>query len=61
VELKVTRRDALIGGIAAAMCARGTALARACISQAASAVNFDIPADACDCCFGAAQSSKAKG
>jgi predicted TIM-barrel fold metal-dependent hydrolase len=44
----LTRRETLIGATAAGAVLRsGTALAKA--SQPGTAVNFDVPADACDC------------
>jgi predicted TIM-barrel fold metal-dependent hydrolase len=47
-ETMLTRRDALIG----AMCAGGLIRTKASLAKAAqpaTAVNFDVPADACDC------------
>ena len=49
MKLTVTRREALVGGIATAICARYTPPAIGAASQPATAVDFDIPADACDC------------
>jgi predicted TIM-barrel fold metal-dependent hydrolase len=49
VELNLTRRDALVGGVAIALCAQYTQIAEGAASQPATAVNFDIPANACDC------------
>ncbi len=49
MKLTVTRRGALVGGIATVICARYAPPANGAASQPATAVNFDIPADACDC------------
>jgi predicted TIM-barrel fold metal-dependent hydrolase len=49
VEPNLTRRDALVGGVAIALCAQYTQFAEGAASQPATAVNFDIPANACDC------------
>jgi predicted TIM-barrel fold metal-dependent hydrolase len=43
----LTRREALAGALAGAFAARRTGFAKA--SQPATPVNFDVPADACDC------------
>jgi predicted TIM-barrel fold metal-dependent hydrolase len=46
---KVSRRELLIGGVAAALCGRGTMRAHASAAQPATPVNFEVPRGACDC------------
>ena len=45
----VTRRELLIGGLAAALCGRKPTLARAAAAQPATPVSFTVPSGACDC------------
>ena len=45
----VTRRELLIGGLAAALCGREPTLARAAAAQPATPVSFTVPSGACDC------------
>lgn len=49
MELKLTRRDVLVGGLATSLCVRYPRPAYGAASQPATAVNFEVPADACDC------------
>jgi predicted TIM-barrel fold metal-dependent hydrolase len=46
---KITRRQLLIGGLAATLCGRRGALAFATAAQPATPVNFEVPKGACDC------------
>src|SRR5580704_12028688 len=45
----VTRRELLVGGLAAALCGRGPTLALAAAAQPATPVRFKVPRGACDC------------
>ena len=51
MRLKITRRDAVIGGIAASMCSRYVTPACGSVPRPTTGVNFKIPAGACDCHF----------
>ena len=46
---KVSRRELLIGGVAAALCERGATRAFAAAAQPGTPVSFKVPRDACDC------------
>jgi predicted TIM-barrel fold metal-dependent hydrolase len=45
----VTRRELLIGGVAAALCGRGATRAFAAAARPATPVSFKVPRGACDC------------
>jgi len=45
----LTRRELLIGGVAAALCGRGAIRAFAAAAQPATPVSFKVPRGACDC------------
>jgi len=51
VNLKITRRDAFFGAIAASICNRNVQPAYGSAPHAGTAVNLKVPAGACDCHF----------